>query len=82
MEEIVLKMQVPEDLSSELKEVSKARWSLVINRLLKEKLSRLIRLEKIIRKSELSKTKAFEIADKISESLAKRYEAMYKRMYG
>jgi len=77
-----LRMQIPEDLANELREVPKVEWSLVVNKLLKDKLSRLVRLEKIISKSELSEAKALEISDKINESLAKRYESLYKQMYG
>ena len=77
-----MRMQIPEDLANELREVPKVEWSLVVNKLLKDKLSRLVRLEKIISKSELSEAKALEISDKINESLAKRYESLYKQMYG
>ena len=82
MEEVVLKMEVPEDLAIELREIPKVEWSLVINKLLKEKLSKLVRLERIIKKSELSEAKALEISDKINESLAKRYGVLYKQLYG
>lgn len=82
MEEVVLRMQVPEDLASELREISEVEWSLVINKLMREKLLRLVRLEKIIKRSELSEAKALEISDKLNESLAKRYEALYKQIYG
>lgn len=82
MVEVVLKMHVPKDLANELREVSKSDLSLAVNRLMREKLSRLIRLERIINKSKLSESKAREISDKIDESLAKRYDALYKEAFG
>ncbi len=82
MKEFVLRMQVPEDLAIELRTVSKVEWSLVVNKLLREKLSRFVRLKRIINKSELSESKAFEISDKINESLARRYETLYKQVNG
>ena len=45
-----------------------------MSRLAKEKFERLARLKRIVSKSELSEEKAVELSDKVSESLARRYE--------
>jgi len=49
-----------------------------VSRLAKEKFERLARLKRIVSKIELSEEKAVELSDKISESLARRYEEMLK----
>ncbi|ODS35290.1 MAG: hypothetical protein A7316_04180 [Candidatus Altiarchaeales archaeon WOR_SM1_86-2] len=82
MPEVLLKANVPEDMVDEFKGLSGLRISLLVSRLLNDKLSRLIRLEKILSKSELSEDKAKEIADDISLSLSERYDELYKQTYG
>ena len=67
MPEVVI--NVPEDLAR----VPRVELSLFINRLLKEKLERIVWLEKGLQKSKLTKEKADDIADRISEGLAKKY---------
>lgn len=76
MAELVIK--IPEDLKREVEQVSEIDWSLAASRLIKEKFERLARLKRIVSKSELSEEKAVELSDKISESLARRYEEMFK----
>ncbi|MDW8033530.1 MAG: hypothetical protein RMI79_01050, partial [Nitrososphaerota archaeon] len=56
-------VDLPEDLVRELEQVSKLDLSLVVSKLLKERLARLARLERIVSKSKLSEEKAREIAD-------------------
>jgi|GEM_PF-2723929 Cu/Ag efflux pump CusA len=51
-------VDLPEDLVKELEKISKLDLSMVVSRLLKEKLARIARLEKIISKSKLSEEKA------------------------
>lgn len=76
MTELVIK--IPEDLKREIEQVSEINWSLAVSRLVREKFERLARLKRIVSKSELSEEKAVELSDKISESLAMRYEDMPK----
>ncbi len=73
-----LKLEIPEDLKLEVEKVSGIDWSLAVSRLVKEKFGRLARLKRIVSKSELTEEKALELSDKISESLARRYEEMFK----
>lgn len=82
MEEVVVRMQVSEDLAKEFRSVSKSEWSLAFNKLLKEKVARISRLERLLKESKLSEEKAKEISDKIDESLARRYDELYKKTYG
>ena len=76
MAELVIR--IPEDLKREVEQVSEIDWSLAASRLIKEKFERLARLKRIVSKSELSEEKAVELSDKISESLARRYEEIFK----
>jgi len=73
-------VDLPEDLVKELEKISKLDLSLVVSRLLKEKLARIARLEKIISKSKLSEEKAREIADEINLSLSKEYDKLYRKV--
>ncbi|MFZ2456826.1 MAG: hypothetical protein WAX07_10150 [Candidatus Altiarchaeia archaeon] len=81
MEEVVLRMQVPEDLARDLKGISKEDWSLFVGRVLREKIERVAALEKALKKSKLTQKKADELADKINTDLAERYEKLYKKSY-
>jgi len=71
-----INVEVPEDLKREVEQVSEIDLSLAVSRLIKEKFERLARLKRIVSKSELSEEKAVKLSDKISESLARRYEEM------
>lgn len=73
-----LNVVIPEDLKLEVEKVSEIDWSLAVSRLVKEKFERLARLKRIVSKSELTEEKALELSDKISASLARRYEEMFK----
>ena len=53
--------------------IPRVELSLFVSRLLKEKTERIERLEREMQKSKLTQEKADEIADRISEDLAKRY---------
>ena len=73
-----LNVVIPEDLKLEVEKISEIDWSLAVSRLVKEKFERLARLKRIVSKSELTEAKALELSDKISASLARRYEEMFK----
>ena len=73
-----IKVEIPEELKQEVEQVSEIDWSLAASRVIKEKFERLARLKRIVSKSELTEEKALELSDKISESLARRYEEILK----
>ncbi len=81
MEEVVVKVGVPEDLK-EIVEISEAEISLAVNRFLKKKLLEIAEIERILSKSKLSEERAREVAREISLSLAKEYEKLYKELEG
>jgi len=72
MEELCIKL--PEEIVKELKLLSDVDRSVFIASLIKNRIEKMARLKKIISKSKLSEEKANEIADKINESLAKKYK--------
>ncbi len=72
MPEIVV--SIPEELNQEMKEFPEVNWSFTVNRMIKEEFERLIKLKKIVSKSELTEGDVKELSTKISQSLAKRYE--------
>lgn len=78
MPEIII--DLPEDLVKELEQISKLELSLVVSKLLKERLARLARLERIVSKSKLSEEKAREIADGINLSLSKEYDKLCRKV--
>jgi len=75
MEEIRFKL--PRELELEFKAIPKAELSIMLNKLLMERLSRVVRFKQIVLKSQLTEKDAKELADEISMSLAKRYEKMF-----
>jgi uncharacterized coiled-coil DUF342 family protein len=81
MEEVVFRMQVPEDLARDLRGISKEDWSLFVGKVLRERIERIAALEKALENSKMTQEKADKIADKINKDLAKRYEKLYKRSY-
>ncbi len=76
MAEVVI--EIPQDLMLKVKQMPEIDWSLAVSRLVKQELDRLARLKRIVSKSKLTEEKALELSDKISESLAERYETLVK----
>jgi hypothetical protein len=76
MVEVVV--DIPEELKKEVEGIPGLELSLVVSRLLKDKLDRMIRFERVLSKSKLSEKKAEEIATKISRSLSKEYDRLHK----
>ncbi len=72
-----LKIEIPDELESEFKVMSKVELSILVSKVLKDKLSRLIRLKQIISKSKLTEEQAKELADEVSMSVAKRYDKSF-----
>jgi hypothetical protein len=71
-----LRVEIPEELESEFKVISKVELSILVSKVMKDKLLRLVRLKKIVSKSKLTEGQAEELANEISESLAKRYDRL------
>ena len=75
MKEISIK--IPAELESEFRTISEIELSIIINKLLKNELSKIIMFKQIVSKSQLTEEKAEKLADEISISLTKRYEKMF-----
>ena len=70
MEEI--KIKIPNELEF-IKRVPNIEWSILVSKLIRSKLDRIDRIQKIAAKSQLTEKDAEEFSDKINESLSKRY---------
>ena len=79
MREIVVK--IPEDIAKEIENLEKIDVSLVVNRFLIEKISELVKMKKILEKSELTEEKAKELAEEVNEALYKRYKKLYEQEF-
>ena len=71
-----LSIEIPGELESEFKEIPNAELSMLVSRLLKDKLSKLVRFKRIVAKSKLTEEQAEELADEVNISLAKRYDKL------
>ena len=65
-------VEISEDLDF-MNEIPKIQWTILVNRILQEKLREISKMKRIISKSKLTEEDAEEISDKINECLAKRY---------
>ena len=65
-------VEISEDLDF-MNEIPKIQWTILVNRILQEKLREISKMKRIISKSKLTEEDAEEISDKINEGLAKRY---------
>jgi len=74
MEEIRIK--IPKELKSEFKAIPNLDLSILVNKMLLDKLSRLVRFKQIVSKSQLTEKQAEELANEVSSSLAKRYDEL------
>ncbi len=79
MREIVVK--IPEDIAKEIENLEKIDVSSVVNRFLIEKISELVKIKKILEKSELTEEKAKELAEEVNEALYKRYKKLYEQEF-
>lgn len=71
MTEIIIK--IPDELETSIKRVPNVDWSILASKLIKSKLDRAMRFQKIVAKSKLTEKDVEELSDKINESLSKRY---------
>jgi len=79
MKEVVVK--IPEDIVKEVEGIEKIDVSLLVNKLLMERILEVVRVKRILEKSKLTEEKAKEIADEISEALYKRYKKLYEEKF-
>ena len=77
-----LRVNIPKELESEFKAISKPELSMLVSKVLKDKLLKIIRFKKIVSKSKLTEEQAEELADEVSESLAKRYDKLLSKSKG
>lgn len=68
-----LKLEIPAELESEFKVISKVELSIFASKLLRSKLEEIARLKRAVAKSKLTEKDVEELSDKINESLSKRY---------
>jgi len=74
-----LVVEIPWELESEFRVIPKLELSIFMSEMLKDKLSRLVRFKKIVSKSKLTEEQAAELANEVSESLAKRYDKLLSK---
>ena len=74
-----LRVEIPEELREEMKELPNVNWQLVVRRTLKRELEEILELKRIISKSKLTKEDVEELSDEINESLAKRFRESLKQ---
>jgi len=74
MVELIIKL--PKELESEFKTIPKLDLSILVNKILINKLSRLIQFKQVLSKSQLTEKQAGELADEVSISLAERYDKL------
>ncbi len=79
MKEVVVK--IPEDIVKEVEGIEKIDISLLVNKLLMERILEVVRVKRILEKSKLTEEKAKEIADEINEALYKRYKELYEEKF-
>ncbi len=70
-----IKIKIPDELTF-IKQTPNIDWSILVGKLIKSKLDRIARLNRIISKSKLTEQDVEELTDKINTSLSKRYIEM------
>lgn len=77
MAEVVI--PIPEELEEDLRKISGTNWSLVVNRLVRDELSRLSEIKSIISKSKLTEKDVSELSKKVDLALAQRFKQSLKK---
>ena len=77
MSEFELKVPLPMELKQEMDEF-KVNWSVVVRKLIKQKLDRLLELKSIASKSKLTEEDVAELSNKVDKSLAQRFRQSLK----
>lgn len=73
MEEVVLKLEVPKDLSMEIGRVKQENWQLLFSRFLRAKLGELREIDSIVSKSKATPEQVNELSDEVRSAIAKRF---------
>ena len=74
----VLKVPLPEELRQEMKEFPEQEWQTAIRRFLRQEVKKMLELRKTVARSQLKEKDAIELADKVNESLSKRFKQSLK----
>ncbi len=75
MEEVRIK--IPNELK-ELLVASRINWQLALERRIKEELSEIVRLKKIVSKSQLTEEDVQKLSDETNIDLSEKYESLLK----
>ena len=75
-----LSIKIPDELESEFRTIPRVELSILISKVLRDKLLKIARFKKIVSKSKLREEQAGKIAGKISESLARRYDKLFSKV--
>ena len=67
-----LKIKIPNEVGF-FKQVSDIDWSIFVGKVIKSKLNRIARLQRIVAKSKLTEKDVAEFSDKVNSALSKRY---------
>ncbi|PIN91349.1 hypothetical protein COU57_00895 [Candidatus Pacearchaeota archaeon CG10_big_fil_rev_8_21_14_0_10_32_14] len=67
-----ISINLPNELEF-IEKIPNIEWTLIIDKLIKEKLDKIAKLQMIINKSNLSEKDVEELSDKINLALSKRY---------
>ena len=71
-----LSVSVPNDLKDKMNKFEEVNWSAVARKAFEEKVKQVDFLEKLAKKSKLTKEGAREISRKISRSMAEKFKGM------
>ncbi len=70
-----IKIKIPEELAF-IKQTPNIDWSILVNKIIKSKLSEIVLLKKGLAKSKLTEEDVEEFTDEINTSLSQRYNEM------
>ena len=73
---VELRVKIPKELESEFESLQDIEVSILVSKLLKDKLSKIVRFKQAVSKSKLTQSQADELTDDISKSLSKRYDRL------
>lgn len=66
-------LAIPDELHKKMKRLSEIRWSEIARQAIEQRINDLETIEKIVKKSKLTKRDAEKIAEKIKKGIAKRH---------
>ena len=68
-----LRVDIPDEMSQNMKMFVGINWELMMRRLLKNELERMARLKRIVSKSKMTEKDATRLAKEVNEALAERF---------